>query len=1034
MIPYALPPITLRSSARSRRSNVTSKLACFLATLLLARGLCAQNLLPSMSVGDAVNSNDWRFVGGKGQWVGASQQGRGALMVEGNGNDESRWETKRMNLRSGALLALRFSARRDTASSSGSVIAGPSRINRDFFLTDSSQHYEFVFCVPSDATNDFLRLGQWHVDGKVFFDDAELLPVAPVHRRLPGGLELGEGESIRAGRYRFDADFSWVGANYHRPLVRSRAAFNSNRWILYPGAEVVYRFSVSGGTQTNGIVRAAISDSSAGVLRIEASRDGKSWLRVASLDGGRRSGTNAIPDAVFPAKDILIRFSLEGPSGRLQINALNYEAALAEQFADEKGETRFMEILQHDDALAVKLDQIRPTEAAGGFWFDLTLTNRALRNLELRGAVAPETLPPEFGPTISLARGQSGQITLRGAVTMPGHQLLRLLIEESSGRPAFVGQTEFRLGWLDDPRPGYVLTGAKDLNVWWCESGWKIGRERAPPLHLTTNATHPLLINAASGEYEAAQLILRPERDGTLLGANPAPLKNDHGEVAPISITLNEQAYVRVTQVSDDMGAPGWHPDPLPPLMLPLALRSGLNLPLWVTFHVADHTKPGDYQADLSLETSFGTVKVPLRVHVYGFSLPVETHLRSAVGLEAGAINRYHRLTDRKAREEMYEQYLLNYAEHRISPYSAYNYAPINVRFEGEGTNQHARVDFDLFDPAAEKWFNQYHFSTLKVPILGMGSVNSQQRSPGELAGFKQGSPEYARLLHEYLGQIEAHLRERGWLDKTYLFWIDEPTSKNYDFVVSGMEHLKAAAPGMKRLLTVTPDPKLIGHVDIWCGLTHKWNPAQIAERRSAGEQVWWYICTIPKAPYVTEFIDHPAMEMRLWPWQSWQYGVSGILIWNTVYWHSAAAFPDPKLQDPWTDPMSYVSGAGLKPPSVGAWGNGDGRFIYPSCHPPEAVRDPCLAAPVNSLRWENLRDGMEDYEYFWLLQKEIDRAMARGGDSSLLSEARRLLVVPPEVSKDLTHFTTDPRPLLAHRDRLAQMIEKLQSAAARSR
>src|SRR5437667_29912 len=221
MIPHARPPIARWRSVQSRPSNVGSRLACSLATLLLASGLCAQNLLPAVSVGDGVNPDGWRLVGGKGQWVEASHEGRGALLVEGNGNDESRWEAKKISLDSGALLALRFSARRDTVSASGVVVAGPSRINRDFFPSDSWQHYEFVFCVPSDATNDFLRLGQWHVNGKVLFDDAELFPVAPVHRRLPGGLELGEGESIRDGRYRFGANFQWIGANYHRPLVKS---------------------------------------------------------------------------------------------------------------------------------------------------------------------------------------------------------------------------------------------------------------------------------------------------------------------------------------------------------------------------------------------------------------------------------------------------------------------------------------------------------------------------------------------------------------------------------------------------------------------------------------------------------------------------------------------------------------------------------------------------------------------------------------------------------------------------------------------
>ena len=131
---------------------------------------------------------------------------------------------------------------------------------------------------------------------------------------------------------------------------------------------------------------------------------------------------------------------------------------------------------------------------------------------------------------------------------------------------------------------------------------------------------------------------------------------------------------------------------------------------------------------------------------------------------------------------------------------------------------------------------------------------------------------------------------------------------------------------------------------------------------------------------------------------------------------------------------MSYVSGGGLAPGFVGVWGNGDGRFLYPPRGSAEPNSGPHLNGPIHSVRWENLRDGMEDYEYFWLLQQEIDRATSSGGSPSLISEARQLLTVPPEVSKDMAHFTTDPRPLLAHRDRIAQMIEKMQQAANRSR
>ena len=222
------------------------------------------------------------------------------------------------------------------------------------------------------------------------------------------------------------------------------------------------------------------------------------------------------------------------------------------------------------------------------------------------------------------------------------------------------------------------------------------------------------------------------------------------------------------------------------------------------------------------------------------------------------------------------------------------------------------------------------------------------------------------------------------------------------------------------------PEKELIGHVDIWCGLTPEWTRERVRARKEAGEEVWWYICTGPKAPYVTEFIDHPGTELRLWPWQSWQYGVSGILVWATVYWSSPLAYPEPNVQNPWADPMSWVSGYGNPVGYRRPWGNGDGRFLYPPRRDPNASTAPNLDAPINSLRWDNLRDGMEDYEYLWLLEREVERVGDREASSALVREARSLLEVPESVSKDLTHFTTDPRPILAHRDKVARMIERL--------
>jgi len=122
-----------------------------------------------------------------------------------------------------------------------------------------------------------------------------------------------------------------------------------------------------------------------------------------------------------------------------------------------------------------------------------------------------------------------------------------------------------------------------------------------------------------------------------------------------------------------------------------------------------------------------------------------------------------------------------------------------------------------------------------------------------------------------------------------------------------------------------------------------------------------------------------------------------------------------------WTS--GYSTPAGQKRP----WGNGDGRFIYPplaaaDAHPSE----PVLEGPVDSIRWEMLRDGTEDYEYMAMLERLID-AKAASLSATQKKEYAALLDVPAEITKDMTTFTKAPAPIEQHRDRLARAIAALQ-------
>ncbi len=325
---------------------------------------------------------------------------------------------------------------------------------------------------------------------------------------------------------------------------------------------------------------------------------------------------------------------------------------------------------------------------------------------------------------------------------------------------------------------------------------------------------------------------------------------------------------------------------------------------------------------------------------MFDFALPKSPTLRSGFGINAWNIKRYHHLEQPDQEKRVWDMYMRSFAEHRIAPYSFYAHAPIRVRFEGEGADKKVIVDFSEFDAAASTYLDRVGFNAFGLPLEGMGWGTFYERHPGEFGGFKAGTPEYERLWGDYVRQVESHLREKGWLEKAYVYWFDEPEPRDYEFVIDGMERIKRHAPGIRRMLTEQPEPPLYGHVDLWCGLTPEWTREKAEERKKAGEEVWWYICTGPRAPYIGLFIEHPGVEMRLWGWQTWQYGIQGILIWETTYWTSPTAFPD-RLQNPWEDPMSYVTGYGTPQGTKQFWGNGDGRFLYPPRRDPNAQHPP---------------------------------------------------------------------------------------------
>jgi len=1011
----------------------------------------------------------WKLSGGQGDWLTEGADGRRAVAVTGDGKGTNHWLSDPLPLEPGGVYCLTFKAR---STGGGTVVAGPLFCNADLGAVPGRwETYTSIFAVPADVKPDRarIRFGQWHLPGTAAFDDVHLCRAMPVYAH-EGDLALGEGEMLRGTAYTFDAPFGAVSRNQARPLQRFTAGFNSNRWTFWGGDEVVYRHAVEGRRHSGGEVDVSVTWHNAGELAVEASANGAAWRPLGTLEGVT-GGTFAVPADLLPAESVWIRLRGQPAEGKgrasLQVSGYSYRATLDGPPATLIGKTRFVSVLLTDSRFSVTIEDLgesvpggdneavirvrnttkQPIPVFANVWVVDSSRRKVPRFDEARAVLArlsgpgAETRTLEPGENVirhryDLSRPGDAVVTIRlftGVLSM-GRRTEEALIADGVVN-GFIAKETLNIPTLHSASYGQALPASSDaVGLWWCPSGWKVSRKRGLP----TAKGDAIRIAAAQNEADAAQLVLRPKESLKGLTVEASALAGPGGAVIPASVVeVLKVRYVLVTKPTDAAGCVGWWPDPLPPLAGPLDVEAGTNQPLWVRVTVPRDAAPGTYRGTIRLKAAGYAAEAPLEVRVFGFALPDRMTCQSAFGLRENTIWQYQNLKDEADRRAVLAKYHANFAAHHISPYDPAPMDPIRVTWPTSArrgaknplpTEKIAPdIDFAAWDAAMTQAIDRYHFNSFRLRIPGMGGGSFHRRSEPNLLGWTEDTPQYQAAFTAYCRRLQEYLREKGWLDEAYVYWFDEPAPKDYAFVMNGFRKLKEAAPDLQRMLTEQIEPGLVGGPNLWCPLSPNYDHAKAEQRRAAGDRFWWYVCCGPKAPHAGLFIDHPATELRVWLWQTWRRKIEGILIWSTNYWTSTAAYPDrDRPQNPYDDPMGWVSGYSTDKGVRRPWGNGDGRFVYPpeSCadaHPP----GPVLDGPVDSIRWEMLRDGLEDYEYLVILR----RLLAEKGErlpTEVRARCEALLEVPEAISHDMTHFTADPAPIEARRAAIAEAIEAL--------
>lgn len=543
----------------------------------------------------------------------------------------------------------------------------------------------------------------------------------------------------------------------------------------------------------------------------------------------------------------------------------------------------------------------------------------------------------------------------------------------------------------------YRLPSPAGATIWTTTTMDKVLREAAPP-----EAEEPeIQVFAAKGEVEPFQVVVRAEAGGVVR----ATLGEFTGPGTIERRTLHRVDYVQIQAPSDPAAIPSAQiPDPLVPVAMGADVEApaGQNQPLWFTVHVPAGAPAGDYAATLTIEVDGAAQELPVELHVFDFALPATIGFDGQWNASFEALGGSESLEKVQALKDFFH-------EHRLVPSSVA--WPAGLNYDGGieydcASGQFVEVDdpYD-FSQLGPKYIDGVGWNGAGFPSFQvMDFVDNATPRPQQFCGVDRGpdafgTVEYNAAWSQLMAAIGAHLAARGWTDKGYYYVQNEPQGPaDYEVAAFLADLTKTAAPNLRIAVSEEPRPEIAEHplanghsYDLWMADLSHFEPTYAATRQALGETVWWYFLYGDLPPHFNPItIDHIGLESRIGHWAAWKYRVRGFAYYSVTGWGA----------DPYANPRPQ-----------GTNQNGDGFLLYP----PTAAGE-----LVTSIRWELLREGVEDFEYLLLA---AGGAMPATPDAGAGCDAS----VASAVSS-VTSYTRDASALKHLRDELGFYLEGARS------
>ncbi len=493
-------------------------------------------------------------------------------------------------------------------------------------------------------------------------------------------------------------------------------------------------------------------------------------------------------------------------------------------------------------------------------------------------------------------------------------------------------------------------------------------------------------VYTAKNEFEPFQIIVKATASGNI--------KVSIGDFGSgITTEIYQVKYVNITQATDSLGKTGYYPDPLFPLEngASVSLAANENTSFWFSISVSETTPSGDY----TVNAVINGIKLPVKLHVFNFAIPDELHVKSQMNFSFQEILAKYGVSGTDEDFWFYVDKIKQYfIDHRLT--SSGPVWPTGITNHGGGYNSSYSYDCNggaltetepnpdfQFEKLADKYLNGNGFndgtgfSSYMVTTFQNNDASADQRptafcgetlTTGDWYTGNNPNTSYNKKWFQYMTSLQNYLKNLGYLDKSYFYFANEPQDQaDYDAVAWYSQELKKAAPNLKLMVSEEPKTEIYNHplytgakIDIWLPVLNQYNPDVSHDReKNHNEETWIYFLHGTRPPYFNPItLDHPGIESKLTGWLLWKYRIRGIAYYSMNDWS----------KNPWTDPMN-------------ANHNGDLFMLYP----PSQTNSNITYGSNNhrlvpSIRFELMRDSLEDYEYLYMLNSgnpEIDKVNA---------------------------------------------------------